>query len=93
MKLQNVTVFGNEAFEHVIKLRRLQGVRVGPLSEEGNWTQHRGRRPGEDRGRGGSDAAIHQGTPKAAGNHQKPGKGKEASFPRVFAGSMALPTH
>lgn len=30
-----MTVFGNEAFEHVIKLRRLQGVRVGPLSEVG----------------------------------------------------------
>ena len=56
------------------------------LTRRGEETQiHRqmGRRSSDDRGRDWSDASTSQGKSRIAGNHQKLGRVKEVSFPRV----------
>lgn len=51
-----------------------------------------GRMPCDNTGRDWSDESVNPGTPRIAGDHQKPGRSKERFFPRAFRGCMALPT-
>ena len=49
-------------------------------------------RPCAKGGRDWADAAASQGVPRIGIHHQRLGIGQKGFFPRVFRGSMSLPT-